>query len=163
MSPSTSRTSTGGPQSNLLRSCGKPTAGNELRVVGRDSEDLAEGAVGEIWVRGPGVMKGYWRNPEATEGSITEDGWYKSGDAGYLVDGYLFIHDRIKDMIISGGENIYPAEVENALMSHPGVSDAAVIGVPSDRWGETVKAVVTRGDGALTELTCQFNRNPSWG
>ena len=141
----------GGPRSNLLRSCGKPTAGNELRVVGHDGEEVADGEVGEIWIRGPGVMKGYWRNPEATEGSITEDGWYKTGDAGYLVDGYLFIHDRIKDMIISGGENIYPAEVENALMSHPGVSDAAVIGVPSDRWGETVKAVVSRGDGALTE------------
>ena len=141
----------GGPRSNLLRSCGKPTTGNELRIVGHDGEDMADGEVGEIWIRGPGVMKGYWRNPEATEGSITEDGWYKSGDAGYLVDGYLFIHDRIKDMIISGGENIYPAEVENALMSHPGVADAAVIAVPSDRWGETVKAIVTRGDEALNE------------
>ena len=141
----------GGPRSNLLRSCGKPTGQSELRIVDDEGNDLPDGEVGEIWVRGPGVMKGYWRNPEATEATITKDGWLKSGDAGYLVDGYLYIHDRIKDMIISGGENIYPAEVENALMSHPGISDTAVIGVPSERWGETVKAIVTRSDEALTE------------
>ena len=141
----------GGPRAHLLRSCGKPTGKSELRIVGENSEDLPEGEVGEIRVRGPGVMKGYWGNPQATKDTITEDGWLKSGDAGYLKDGYLYIHDRIKDMIISGGENICPAEVENALMSHPHISDAAVIGVPSDRWGETVKAILTRSDDALTE------------
>jgi long-chain acyl-CoA synthetase len=96
-------------------------------------------------------MKGYWSNPEATKESITEDGWFKSGDAGYLVDGYLFIHDRVKDMIISGGENIYPAEIENVLMTHPDIADAAVIGIPSERWGETVKAIITRSNESLTE------------
>ena len=141
----------GGPRANLLRSCGKPVGGHELRIVGDNGEDMPEGEVGEIWIRGPQIMKGYWRNADATQDSITDDGWFKSGDAGYLVDGYVFIHDRVKDMIISGGENIYPAEIENVLMSHPKVSDAAVIGVPSDRWGETVKAIITKGDESLTE------------
>lgn len=141
----------GGPRAGLLRSCGKATGGHELIIVGDDGSPLGDGEVGEIWIRGAQIMKGYWRNPEATGDSIDEDGWFKSGDAGYLVDGYLYIHDRLKDMIISGGENIYPAEIENVLMSHEGISDAAVIGVPSDRWGETVKAIVTPGDGKLTE------------
>jgi acyl-CoA synthetase (AMP-forming)/AMP-acid ligase II len=96
-------------------------------------------------------MKGYWKNPEATAKTITPDGWLRTGDAGYLRDGYLYIHDRVKDMIISGGENIYPAEIENVLMKHPGVADAAVIGVPSERWGETPKAVIVRRDPGLTE------------
>ncbi|MFT6016866.1 MAG: acyl-CoA synthetase (AMP-forming)/AMP-acid ligase II, partial [Candidatus Azotimanducaceae bacterium] len=99
----------------------------------------------------PQIMRGYWKNDEATKQSITEDGWFKSGDAGYMVDGFVYIHDRVKDMVISGGENIYPAEVENALMKHPGVSDVAVIGVPDDRWGETVKAIVTRSSEEITE------------
>jgi long-chain acyl-CoA synthetase len=141
----------GGPRANLLRSCGKPVINHEVRVVAAEGRDAAEGEVGEIWIRGPQVMKGYWRNPEATRESITPDGWFKSGDAGYLIDGFLYIHDRVKDMIISGGENIYPAEIENVLMKHPGVADAAVIGVPSERWGETVKAIITRRDPALTE------------
>jgi len=141
----------GGPRANLLRSCGKPVINHEVRVVAAEGRDAAEGEVGEIWIRGPQVMKGYWRNPEATRDSITADGWFKSGDAGYLIDGFLYIHDRVKDMIISGGENIYPAEIENVLMKHPGVADAAVIGVPSERWGETVKAIITRRDPALTE------------
>jgi acyl-CoA synthetase (AMP-forming)/AMP-acid ligase II len=91
-------------------------------------------------------MRGYWRNDHATKDCIAIDGWFKTGDAGYLQDGFLFIHDRVKDMIISGGENIYPAEIENVLMSHSGISDVAVIGVPSERWGETVKAIITRKD-----------------
>lgn len=140
----------GGPKAALLRSCGKPI-GHELRIVGEDGEALDEGEVGEIWIRGPQIMRGYWRNETATTESITPDGWFKSGDAGYLKDGYLYIHDRVKDMIISGGENIYPAEIENVLMKHEKISDAAVIGVPSDRWGETVKAIITRTDDALSE------------
>ena len=93
-------------------------------------------------------MLGYWNQPEAT-GKAVRGGWFHSGDAGYLdADGYLYIYDRVKDMIISGGENIYPAEVENALFSHPAVADVAVIGVPDDKWGEAVKAVVVRKPGA---------------
>jgi acyl-CoA synthetase (AMP-forming)/AMP-acid ligase II len=91
-------------------------------------------------------MKGYWGNKKATSDAFVE-GWFRSGDAGYLKDGYLYLHDRIKDMIVSGGENIYPAEVENALMQHPAVADGAVIGVPDDRWGEAVKAVVVLKPG----------------
>ncbi len=142
----------GGPRADLLRSCGKVIVNHEIRVVDRESgETLGDNQVGEIWIRGPQIMKGYWNNPEATKESITEDGWFKSGDAGYLIDGYLFIHDRVKDMIISGGENIYPAEIENVLMAHPAITDAAVIGVPSERWGETVKAVISRSSDSLTE------------
>ena len=142
----------GGPRAALLRSCGKAVANHELRIIDRQSGAvLADGEVGEILIKGPQIMRGYWRNAAATAECIDADGWFRSGDAGYLQDGFLFIHDRVKDMIISGGENIYPAEIENVLMSHPDISDAAVIGVPSDRWGETVKAIVTRKDPNLTE------------
>ena len=142
----------GGPRADLLRSCGKPVANHEVGIFDTDSaQPCAEGEVGEIWIRGPQIMHGYWKNPEATAESIREDGWFRTGDAGYLKKGYLFIHDRVKDMIISGGENIYPAEIENVLMQHDKVTDAAVIGVPRDRWGETVKAIVTRAEDSLTE------------
>jgi acyl-CoA synthetase (AMP-forming)/AMP-acid ligase II len=88
-------------------------------------------------------MAGYWRKPDETAATVNESGWLRTGDAGYLdADGYLYLHDRMKDMIISGGENIYPAEVENVLLFHPAVADAAVIGVPDDKWGETVKAII---------------------
>jgi len=117
--------------------------GVEVRVVDAQGGDVALGDVGEVWIRSPSTMLGYWDAPEATAEAITPDGWFKSGDAGSLdADGYLYIRDRVKDMIISGGENIYPAEIEATLMAHPGVADVAVIGVPDDRWGETVKAVV---------------------
>ena len=98
-------------------------------------------------------MLGYWDKPDETARTIVDDGWLRTGDAGYLdEDGYLFLHDRIKDMVVSGGENIYPAEVENVLLAIPGVADAAVIGVPDDKWGETVKAVVVAApDAALDE------------
>ena len=90
-------------------------------------------------------MLGYWKNPTATAATITPEGWLRTGDAGSVdPDGYLFLHDRIKDMIVSGGENIYPAEIENVLLGHPDVIDVAVIGVPDERWGETVKAIVVR-------------------
>jgi long-chain acyl-CoA synthetase len=129
----------------LLRSAGKPYAWVELRVVGGDGEDAAPGEIGEIWIKGVQVMVGYWNNPSETERAITPDGWFRSGDAGYLdADGYLFLHDRVKDMIVSGGENVYPAEVENAVMGCPGVADVAVIGVPDERWGEAVKAIVVK-------------------
>jgi len=128
-----------------LRSAGRPMKGVELRCVDQTTgKDVEAGTVGEIWIRSPQVMKGYWHQAEATTDSITPDGWFKTGDAGSVVDGYLFLHDRVKDMICSGGENVYPAEVENALMKHPGVVDVGVIGVPSERWGEEVKAIVVK-------------------
>lgn len=133
--------------------CGKPFPGNEIRIVGEDGEILPPLGVGEIAIRSVSVMAGYHNRPEATAAAITQiegvDGWYLSGDAGYLdADGYLYIYDRVKDMIVSGAENIYPAEVENALHEHPGVKDCAVIGVPDPRWGEAVKAIVVRAAGS---------------
>jgi long-chain acyl-CoA synthetase len=97
-------------------------------------------------------MKGYWHLPEETATALTADGWFRSGDAGYLdEDGYLYIHDRVKDMIVSGGENVYPAEVENALMKHDAVADVAVIGVPHEKWGETPKAIVVAAPDATAD------------
>jgi long-chain acyl-CoA synthetase len=131
-----------------LLSCGYAQTGVELRIVDDAGKDLPLGQVGEIAIRSPQVMHGYWRLPDATKRAIQGD-WFFSGDAGYLDDkGYLFIYDRVKDMIVSGGENIYPAEVESALFGHPDVADVAVIGVPDDRWGEAVKAVVVKKPGA---------------
>jgi acyl-CoA synthetase (AMP-forming)/AMP-acid ligase II len=141
----------GGPRAHLLRSCGRAVANHKIKIVDKDSgAEVQEGEVGEICVLGPQTMKCYWRNEEATNECYTDD-WFHTGDAGYLADGYLYIHDRVKDMIISGGENIYPAEIENALMQHPLIADAAVIGVPSERWGETVKAIITRTNDTLDE------------
>jgi fatty-acyl-CoA synthase len=136
-----------GPRKHLLRSAGKPIENVELRVVepGTDQE-CADGKVGEVWIRSPQNMKGYWGNDKATRAAFVGE-WFRSGDAGYLKDGYLFLHDRIKDMIVSGGENIYPAEVENALMQHPALADGAVIGVPDEQWGEAVKACVVLKPG----------------
>lgn len=127
-----------------LRSIGKPLPWVETRVVDPDSgKEAALGAVGELWVRSPVVTPGYWRQPETTAAALVEDGWLRTGDAVYRdEDGFLFLHDRIKDMVISGGENVYPAEVENVLAEHPGIGQVAVLGVPSEKWGETVKAVV---------------------
>ncbi|HVV77216.1 MAG TPA: long-chain-fatty-acid--CoA ligase [Mycobacteriales bacterium] len=128
----------------LLRSVGKPPVGVELRIVDPDSGvDAAAGDVGEVWLRSGSIMSGYWQNPDATDEVLIADGWLRSGDAGYRDgDGYLYLHDRVKDMIVSGGENVYPAEVERVLLDHPSVADVAVVGVPDERWGETVKAVV---------------------
>jgi len=139
-----------GPHPERLRSCGLPGPGVELRIVDLVSgQDAASGEVGEILVRSGQVMTGYWRNDAATREAVDADGWFRTGDVGYLdADGYLFLHDRVKDMIVSGGENVYPAEVENVLMSIPGVADAAVIGVPSERWGESPKAVLVRQAGS---------------
>jgi long-chain acyl-CoA synthetase len=133
----------------LLRSCGKPHPWVEVRIIGDDGEDVPIGTVGELWTRSLQNMLGYWNNPDATARTLTPDGWLKSGDAGYLDDeGYIYLFDRVKDMIVSGGENIYPAEVENVLMTHEDVGDVAVIGVPDEVWGEAVKAVVVPAAGA---------------
>ncbi len=139
-----------GPRAALLRSAGRPFDHVELRIVDAGSgEDLLPGEVGEVWARSDQNMLGYWNKPDETAAVLSDDGWFRTGDAGWIDgDGYLFLHDRIKDMIVSGGENVYPAEVENALLAHPSVADAAVIGVPDEKWGETVKAVVVRTPGA---------------
>ena len=139
-----------GERSRRLRSAGKPFPWVELRVMDPATEaPCAPGVVGELWTRSPQNFRGYWARPEETARVLDRDGWLKTGDAGYLDDeGFLFLTDRVKDMIISGAENIYPAEVENALAEHPSVADVAVIGVPDERWGETVKAIVVPRAGA---------------
>jgi long-chain acyl-CoA synthetase len=127
-----------------MRSAGKPIPGAEIRILDPESDvERPTGEVGEVCIRAPTTMNGYWKQDDETARVIRENGWVRSGDAGYLdADGYLYIRDRVKDMIVSGGENVYPAEVENAIYGHPAVAEVAVIGVPDDRWGEAVKAVV---------------------
>jgi acyl-CoA synthetase (AMP-forming)/AMP-acid ligase II len=136
-----------------MRSAGRPMHGVELAILDPEGQRVGVGNVGEIAIRSEANMTGYWKQPEATARTIAADGWLRTGDAGYLdADGFLYIHDRIKDMIISGGENIYPAEVENAIFGHPEVADVAVIGVPDAKWGESVKAMVVRApDSTLSE------------
>jgi long-chain acyl-CoA synthetase len=142
-----------GPHADRLRSCGRPFDHVELRIVDPESGgDKPVGEVGEVWTRSVQNMKGYWHKEADTSATITADGWLRTGDAGFLDgDGFVYLHDRVKDMILSGGENIYPAEVENVLMAHPSVADVAVIGVPDDKWGETVKAIVVKAPGASLE------------
>jgi long-chain acyl-CoA synthetase len=125
-----------------LRSIGAPVIGVEAEVRRADRQPAVVGEIGELWVRGPNVMLGYWKRPEDTEAALV-DGWYRSGDAAYASDdGYLYLVDRLKDMIITGGENVYSVEVELALAEHGAVREAAVFGVPDLRWGEAVHAVV---------------------
>ena len=119
----------GGPLAHRLRAAGRPVPGVEVQIVGADGAVLPAGEIGEVWIRSPSTMIGYWNKPDATADALTADGWFRSGDAGRLDDdGYLYIEDRVKDMIISGGENVYPAEVESVLMGNPSVADAAVVG-----------------------------------
>ena len=123
-------------------SCGKPAIGIELEIVDSERSAAPTREVGEVRVRGANVAHGYWNKPEETERAMG-DGWYYTGDLGYLDEvGHLFLVDRAKDMIVSGGENVYSIEVEEALYSHPLVTEVAVFGVPDDRWGEAVHAVV---------------------
>lgn len=135
-----------------MRSAGKPLPGVELKIIGADNDEVPMGDVGEIWTRSTNNMIGYWNLPDATEKTMAKGGWVKTGDAGYLdEDGYLFIHDRVKDMIISGGENVYPAEVESAIYGHPDVLEVAVIGIPDAKWGEAVKAVCVPKSGVTID------------
>ena len=137
-----------------LVSAGQPLPGMELRIVDPATlEDLPAGEHGEIWLRTKQLMKGFLGKPEETAQVVTEDGWFRTGDMGKVDgEGYLFVEDRLKDMIISGGENIYSPEIERVLAEHPAVMEVAVIGVPDDRWGEVVKAVVSLKPGtAATE------------
>ena len=135
-----------------LSSAGTLVPGAEVRVVDPDTlEEVPAGEQGELWFRSPQLMKGYHNKPEATAEAITADGWFRTGDIGRVDDGgYIFVEDRLKDMIISGGENIYSIEVERVLAEHPAVAEVAVIGVPDDKWGEVVKAVVSL-EGEVTE------------
>lgn len=135
------------PAWGKLRSCGVPYPGTIIKCVDEDGNEVPTGDVGEIVIQSGFVMKGYWKRPEATAEAI-KNGFFHTGDAGYFDDeGFLFIHDRVKDMIVSGGENVYPAEVENAIFGHPAVADVAVIGVPSEKWGEEVKALIVPKEG----------------
>ncbi|MBI5276520.1 MAG: AMP-binding protein [Burkholderiales bacterium] len=135
----------------LLHSVGRAGLGAEIVVADESGRELPRGEVGEILVRGPMVMQGYWRLPDATAAAL-RDGWLRTGDGGRMdAEGYLFIADRLKDMIITGGENVYSAEVEAALRTHPAVAQAAVVGVPDARWGEAVHAVIVLAPQAVAD------------
>jgi long-chain acyl-CoA synthetase len=140
--------------SGVLRACGRPALGCEIRLVGADGNEVLRGEVGEITVRGPSVLsRGYWNKPAETAAALRDD-WMHIGDAGYMDEqGFLYIVDRVNDMIVSGGENVYSSEVEQAVASHPAVAACAVIAVPSEEWGEAVHAVVVLRPG--TEATEQ--------
>jgi long-chain acyl-CoA synthetase len=137
---------TDGARQHLLRSAGHPLPWVEMRIVEPDTgRECGVDEVGEVWLRAPNVMAGYYDRAAETAAALTPDGWLRTGDGGYRdADGYLFLTDRIKDMIVSGGENVYAVEVEEVLSQHPGVTDVAVIGVPDPRWGELVTAIVVR-------------------
>jgi acyl-CoA synthetase (AMP-forming)/AMP-acid ligase II len=136
---------------SLRRSAGRAAPHAEVRIVDAEDHEVPRGTVGEVVSRGGHVMLGYWNRPEETAAAV-RDGWMHTGDGGYMDErGYVFIVDRIKDMIVSGGENVYSAEVENALARHPAVASCAVIGVPDPEWGERVHAVVVLAPGASAE------------
>ncbi len=133
----------------VLKSAGKALPDCEIAIFDKANQPLTTGETGQIAIRGDSVMLGYWNRPEENAKNLTEDGWFLSGDAGRLdEEGYLYIQDRIKDMIISGGENVYPAQVESALFGHDDIADIAVIGIPDENWGEAVKAIVVRREGS---------------
>jgi long-chain acyl-CoA synthetase len=134
--------------SRHLSSVGHAIPGVQVEIRDTHGRPLPDGEVGEVCVRGPNVMLGYWNRPEATADVLSADGWYRTGDAGHLDGGYLYLADRLKDMIISGGENVYSIEVENAIASHPAVVEVAVIARPDERWGERVHAIVVTEPGA---------------
>ncbi|WP_301546833.1 long-chain fatty acid--CoA ligase [Gordonia sp. X0973] len=126
---------------------------SEVRLVDAANNEVAVGESGEVCVRGPQVMAGYWHNPEATAAVIDDEGWFHTGDVGREdADGYVYIVDRVKDMVISGGENVYPAEVESVLYSHPAIAEVAILGLPDEKWGEAVTAVVALADGQSVTL-----------
>ena len=131
-----------------LRSAGRAVMGVTLSIRDDDGNEVTRGETGEVWARGGNFMREYWNKPEATA-EVFADGWYHTGDAGYLDDeGYLFLVDRVKDMIVTGGENVYSAEVESALSKHDAVAQVAVIGIPHETWGEQVHAIVVLNAGA---------------
>jgi long-chain acyl-CoA synthetase len=141
-----------GPYAGRIKSCGLAAHTAELKIVDENRKEVPRGTAGEVAARGPMIMLGYWNKPKETE-AVLQDGWYYSGDAAYMDDeGFVFIVDRLKDMIISGGENVYSAEVENAISLLPGVAEVAVIGIPDPKWGETIHAIIVpRADADLTD------------
>jgi acyl-CoA synthetase (AMP-forming)/AMP-acid ligase II len=163
-------TETSGPFTSLthehhvggrLLSCGRPMFGAQARVVDANDNDLPPGEIGEIIYRGESLMTGYWNRPKETD-EVMRGGWFHSGDAGYMdEEGFIFIKDRIKDMIVSGSENIYPAEVEAVLAGHPDIVEVAVIGIPDQKWGESVKAVAVRraGTSVTGEALIEWTRD----
>jgi long-chain acyl-CoA synthetase len=137
-----------------LASAGQACTNVTVKVVDPDTGlDRPQGQVGEVWIKAPTNTHGYWRDPVQTAAVLTTDGFVRTGDGGMLEQGYLFLRDRIKDMIVSGGENVYPIEVENVLITHPDLADVTVIGVPSERWGETVKAVAVPAPGSAPDAS----------
>jgi len=154
-------TTLAGPHAGRLKSCGLAALTCEVKVVDARRKEVPRGTAGELAIRGPNIMKGYWNKPDETA-AVLEDGWYYSGDGATMdKEGFVYIVDRLKDMIISGGENVYSAEVENAISLMPGVGEVAVIGVPDDRWGERVHAIIVPKPGAaLTpESVLEFCRS----
>jgi acyl-CoA synthetase (AMP-forming)/AMP-acid ligase II len=145
----------------LLASCGRASVGAELKIMDTEGDEVPCGDVGEIWVKSDSNLESYYNLPEETAKNVT-DGWVHTGDAGYLdTEGYLYLKDRIKDMVVSGGENIYPVEVENAIAHHPAVVDVAVIGIPNEKYGESLLAFVVLSDGATmsSEELVEFCRD----
>ncbi len=137
-----------GPYAGRIKSCGRAAHTAELKIVDENRREVPRGTAGEVAAKGPMIMLGYWNKPKET-GSVLQDGWYYTGDAAYMDDeGFVFIVDRLKDMIISGGENVYSAEVENAISLLPGVADVAVIGIPDAKWGEMIHAIIVPRAGA---------------
>lgn len=135
-----------------IGSTGRAFFHTEIRIVDEEGNDCAAGEQGELWVSGRHVMKEYWNRPEATKETIVNGGWLRTGDVASMDDeGFIYIQDRIKDMIISGGENVYPAEIENVILGHPDVAEVAVIGQPSERWGESPFAIIVRKEDDLSE------------
>jgi len=140
------------------RSCGQALIGVQVKIIDNDGSELPTGEVGELAARGPNIMKGYWNKPEQTE-DVLRNGWYRSGDMGYMdEEGFVFLVDRAKDMIVSGGENVYCSEVEEVLYKHPAVLEAAVFGVPDKAWGEAVHAVVVPRNDVTSEELVEFCR-----
>jgi long-chain acyl-CoA synthetase len=136
----------------LLRSCGRPLPGSAIRIIDPATlAELGDSQAGEIWYKSPQRGLGYWKRPEVTSEKFREDGWYRTGDVGYVKDGYIYISDRLDDLIISGAENIYPAEVERVLLELPQVSEAAVFGIPDEKWGESVHAAIVLSRGSRVD------------
>jgi len=139
------------PGSPYLGSVGKPCFGTRICIQDSEDKELPRGEIGEVCIKGGQIMREYWNKADATQEAL-RGGWYHSGDAGYVdAEGYLFLVDRVKDMIVTGGENVYSAEVESAISTHPDVAQVAVIGIPDEKWGEAVHAVVVLKPGVVID------------